>query len=417
MSDLESYEDDFQGADVDAELSPEFRPPANRRFQAAASRAARGAQPRYSPAEYEQMQAKKIQKQQQQQQFQSALESAKTSNFAATAAKELAAQATERLKQGNTNTAAYVMAQQKEFYDRDIKELLKDCDDGKYSTKAEAEKAFKEIQAKYVESGLMTILGKATTTPKHKWNPIGRDSNELKMFKEEVASGKTVTNIPENAEILKQMEAKSNIKMIKLRNYLIKRIRREYGPDIALKVGNPKTTPSPKVEKLINKNSSITDVLNMMSFLINEESEREHIKELSIESGAHDEKGEYLPENEISAGADGTGDVGTWKLSLERKAAPFNLKDLKTERAVGTEIIIPQGIIKRDIDYTASNPITLTDDEIKELFVECVKQLIHIADNTRTVFSGWTKLVQETTGGSSRSKSKTKKKHHHNQDK
>lgn len=391
------------------------RPKQNFKGVAAAARAqGRQSDQRFTPEEYQRMQAAEELQKQEQAKLQSAIVGATTSELAAKRAEDAASQAKASLKEGIDMTAAFAMAQQKELYDQDMERILKKLEKKEFKTVAEAQAAVKEIQKKYQASGLMTELGTATT-PENAY--FFKDSNALTRYKEELKSGTTKSNISDNAEMLKMMENNSNIKMIKLRNYLIKRIRREYGPDIALKVSPPEITPSPKVQKLINKNSSITDVLNMMSFLINEEANREHIVDMSIETGAHDEKGLYLPGNEISAGAAGSGDVETWKLSLAKKAAPFNLKDLKTGNATGTEIIIPQGIIKRDIDYRASDPITLSDDEIKELFIECVKQLIHIADNTRTVFSGWTKLFQETSGGGSRSKSKTKKKHHHDQDK
>jgi hypothetical protein len=322
--------------------------------------------------------------------------------------------AAKAVQEGNSANAAFILKQLQESYKKEREELLQKIKDRKFGTTAEAQAAFTAIEDKYKDSGLSTTLGVATTQPA---KFFGKEATRLQMFSEQLESGTQNTDVKTQAEMLKLAENKSNIKMIKLRNYLIKRIRREYGPDIALKVGPPKTTPSDKIKNLINDTSSITDVLNMMSFLINEESEREHIKELSIESGAHDAKGEYLTTNDISAGDGGTGDVSTWSLSLTSKPAPFDINTLKTDIKAGTTIYIPQGIIKRGIDYAPSPPITLIGEEPKELFIECVKQLMHISDSMRTTFSGWTKFVQETSGGGSRSKSKTKKKHNHDQDK
>jgi hypothetical protein len=416
MNQQDSFSDDFQDQGYeDSGVGASYQQRPKQKFKAAAARVqGRQSEQKFTHEEFARMQADEELQKQEQAKLQSAIVGAASSEQAAKRAEDAASQAKASLKEGIDVTAAFAMKQQLELYDQDMERILKKLEKKDFKTVAQAEAAVKEIQKKYEASGLMTELG-AATTPENEY--FFKDSNALTRYREKLKSGTTKTNIRENAEMLKMMENNSNIKMIKLRNYLIKRIRREYGPDIALKVSPPEITPGPKVQKLINKNSSITDVLNMMSFLINEEANRKHIVEMSIETGAHDEKGLYLPGNEISAGDAGSGDVETWNLSLANKAAPFNLKDLKTGNATGTEIIIPQGIIKRDIDYRASDPITLSDDEIKELFIECVKQLIHIADNTRTVFSGWTKLFQETSGGGSRSKSKTKKKHHHDQDK
>jgi hypothetical protein len=296
---------------------------------------------------------------------------------------------------------------------------LKDKINRKDISYDDAIQEFNILVGKFDEIGIKLKQADGTQLEK-KWNEFQSTYDERVKF-DKILNAKRESDAVSTADMLKLMENSSNIRMVNLRNYIIKRTGREYGPDIALKVVPPKTDVSPKIEKIINKNSSITDVLNIVAFLINNEKERSYWPELSIEYGEHDETGKYTEganDSKISSADSSAGEVSTWKLSLANKEAPFDIETYTVPASLTSGgVIIPQGILKRKIDYAPNGPITLNDDEIKELFRECIKQMIYIMDNTRKVFTGWTKLFKETSGGSSRSKSKTKKKHHHDHDK
>jgi hypothetical protein len=289
---------------------------------------------------------------------------------------------------------------------------LKDKINRKDISYDDAIKEFDILVEKFSAIGIKLKRADGTKLEK-KWNEFQSTYDERVKF-DKILNANRESDAASTANMLKLMENSSNIRMVNLRNYIIKRTGREYGPDIALKVVPPTTTVSEKIAKIIDKNSSITDVLNIVAFLINNEADRSYWPELSIEYGAHDETGKYTEganDSKISSADSSAGEVSTWNLSLAKKEAPFNIETYTVPASlIPGGVIIPQGILKRKIDYAPNGPITLDEDEIKELFRECIKQMIYIMDNTRKVFTGWTKLFKETSGGSSRSKSKTKKK-------
>jgi hypothetical protein len=192
------------------------------------------------------------------------------------------------------------------------------------------------------------------------------------------------------------------------RNALISTTGREFGPDIALKVGPNIVGKEAAGEKMvgdeskdiINSKSSITEVLNILAFLLNEKTQRNDsvIKDFSYD---HDGIFEKL------------------YASFKDSAPPlFDIKKLTlTSSAVGVEgtsnlppvsITIPNTILKRDESYALKKePITIESKDIQPLISACILQMVNILENTRQVFGGWAKLFKGMQGGSN-SKSKTK---------
>jgi hypothetical protein len=207
--------------------------------------------------------------------------------------------------------------------------------------------------------------------------------------------------------------------MIVLRDYVISKTGRENGPDIALKV-----IPSINDEiylnfkEFINKNSSITEVMNVLAFLLNSNLERNQsiVKEFSIDSGTHDEKGNYI---NIPNTQNPTDTLLSVFNSLTKGDRPFDIATLKVyvaekEGQQGAKlppdtIILPAGILKRDSKDYQARPIPIQRTDIPIIISACVLQMVNILENTRQVFGGWAKLFKGMQGGSSKPKNKSKK--------
>lgn len=206
---------------------------------------------------------------------------------------------------------------------------------------------------------------------------------------------------------------------VALRDYVISRTGRENGPDIALKV-IPRITDTEfeSIKNIIHENSSITEVMNILAFLLNNKTDRgtSIVTEFSIEYGEHDKNGKYTDASKI--GKNDGGDINTVYSSLNNGPEPYNIKTLTqnipssstvSELPAGG-IILPEGIIKRDASsYDTQDPITITYDKVPLVISACTLQMINLLENTRQVFGGWAKLFKGMQGGSTKSKTKTKK--------
>lgn len=219
------------------------------------------------------------------------------------------------------------------------------------------------------------------------------------------------------AQLMKTIEQKNNIgEKISLREKIMADTGREFGPDFALKVLAVKyTIIDDFVKDIINENSSITEVLNVLAFLLSKKQlERlgSIIDEFSIKSGAHNDLGDYINEKGITSNTGG--DTSTLFASLNKaEEAPFDINTLTTytpanqtptpKGKLPSNIILPAGILKRDSTYTTKT-VVLNNNHIKPLFVACVLQMVNILENTRQVFGGWAKLFKGMSGGKSKSK-------------
>jgi hypothetical protein len=181
------------------------------------------------------------------------------------------------------------------------------------------------------------------------------------------------------------------------RNALISATGREFGPDIALKVGpNIDSVNDTDISKIITESSSIitekssiTEVLNILAFLLNNDKQR---------NGSVIQKFSY----------ENNGSFGNVYNSLNGNPdAPFNITTLITApSAPGVKITIPRTILRRDDIYDLKNDIIIESNKIQPLISACILQMINILENTREVFGGWAKLFKGMQGGSSKSKTK-----------
>jgi len=221
-------------------------------------------------------------------------------------------------------------------------------------------------------------------------------------------------------QIREALMGRNNIgEKVALRDYVISRTGRENGPDIALKVIPRITDPEfESIKNIIHENSSITEVMNILAFLLNNKTDRgtSIVTEFSIETGEHNTEGKYTDASKI--GKNDGGDINTVYSSLNNGPEPYNIKTLTqnipssstvSELPAGG-IILPEGIIKRDASsYDTQDPITITYDQVPLVISACTLQMINLLENTRQVFGGWAKLFKGMQGGSTKSKTKTKK--------
>ena len=213
---------------------------------------------------------------------------------------------------------------------------------------------------------------------------------------------------------------------------LLKKTGREYGPDIALKV----IIPDAEVQRLkalrtntypIKDDSSITEVLNVIAFLCNEN--RGTADPASIEKtmsiaddgvyGLHVvATGVYAP-----AGLDGTtgpgnpsliATAGTLYGGLGSADKPYNLATLtKGNDIVGAGVNFPQGLMKRSGEadaqsklYPRQEPHPIRDADVTPLMSNAILQAIHILERTREILGpkGWTDLFKKIKGGAKQNK-------------
>lgn len=179
------------------------------------------------------------------------------------------------------------------------------------------------------------------------------------------------------------------------RNALISATGREFGPDIALKVGP--NIDDAEFELIITKDSSITEVLNILAFLLNKVEQRNENSVIRNFSYDHDKKSFKDVYNSL------------------KDSAPFDITRLTTlitassaagVTATDVEITIPGTILRRDKRYDLKTGIKIQSKQIQPLISACILQMINILENTREVFGGWAKLFKGMQGGSSKSKTK-----------
>ena len=210
---------------------------------------------------------------------------------------------------------------------------------------------------------------------------------------------------------------------------LIQRTGRENGPDIMLTLDG--AIQAPIVGGVITPTSNITEVLNVIAYLCNtNRTDATGIdKNSSIDtaqSGLHNSAdGLYTTADT----GDGASNNSLW-LDDTGAAPTTQMINLDTLQAVlCTANHIPVGILTRTglavggtelkgtnngtnniVAATAAGPIA---GEALTNFVNCIKQLINIAERTRTIFGpkGWTALFQQVKGGGGTGKTHAKRTH------
>ena len=220
-------------------------------------------------------------------------------------------------------------------------------------------------------------------------------------------------------------------------NKLIERTGRENGPDICLKVDS--AVKDIIANGVITAQSNITEVLNVIAYFCNANANRTDANGINTddsikldESGLHiNNTGQYSTAN-IGNGAhngslwnDDNGTVTTQMIDIN------NL----TALAGFVANHIPVGILMRNGNgdagqlketNTASNDdraiaagaagaaaSPIPDGVLKTVFINCIKQMINIMEQTRTIFGpkGWADLYRKMKGGDGANKNHIKRTH------
>ena len=209
------------------------------------------------------------------------------------------------------------------------------------------------------------------------------------------------------------------------KDILIEKTGRELGPDIQLKIEKdpiPDARPAAPTASFgansslgrgtgnpvgfISSNSPITEVLNIVGYLCNRsranDSTIDKENSINIANALHGNDGNYV-------GGAGAATIGG-SLYLDNGAAGQQLFDLNTLEAQGptNPDYIPVGIVKRRFDTATSALLgyaytgNIQDvDDVKNLMSDCIKQMINILEQTRTIFGpkGWANLYRKMNGG------------------
>jgi len=202
--------------------------------------------------------------------------------------------------------------------------------------------------------------------------------------------------------------------MVGIDNSLIlTRTGREYGPDFMLNVEKgPYAAAMP-----INENSSITEVLNIIGYMCN--TTRANDSTIN-DNGSLDKSAYGLHQGDGTYSANGVGPAAA-TLYLSTANPLFELDTVANHASAGAAVagaVIPQGILKRAIDGGDPHAVTPPFDisalaTRTALMSNCIKQMITILENTRTIFGpkGWTALFQQVKGGGAGSKHAAKHTH------
>ena len=302
------------------------------------------------------------------------------------------------------------------------KKLAEDKDKNGEADFDDAEKAaIVDLLKEISDAGVADVTLGPEERQRTMWQTLSRKSKDNPMIKRLLESKELFhTDYMTQKKKLEVMtSAAGNIDLIKLGNYLLARTGRENGPDLGLvmqtlSLADTGGSISPEVKDLINDNTSITEVFNILAFLTNKPEERRCDPNISIEGGEHSDTGIYKTTSKGIVLKEGTDKLDTWSLSSGKVTEPLlSIDTMNPSRLFpGAGIYIPQGILKRRLDNSAKGPILLKKDEVPFLFIACINQMVKIMRNVRTTFSGWTKLSTATSGGGSKSKSKTKKNRH-----
>lgn len=218
-------------------------------------------------------------------------------------------------------------------------------------------------------------------------------------------------------------------------SYLLKSTGREYGPDIALKVIIPAADKTALTDLRIGTypikdDSSITEVLNVIAFLCNENRGTTNAdsieKTMSIANdgiyGLH-VAGTGVYNDAGLNGTTGPGDAALIATAASLYGgiaqASFNLATLATGPDFNRQKF-PQGLMKRSGIpdgttnlYPPQVPFELLAGTNASLMSNAILQAIHILEKTREILGpkGWTDLFKKIKGGAKQNKNHTHRRH------
>ena len=207
---------------------------------------------------------------------------------------------------------------------------------------------------------------------------------------------------------------------------LLERTGRENGPDFMLKVD----VPVMDANSVINANSNITEVLNVIAYLCNGANRTDATGIDDTQSVLKANHGLHLQSGLYSNGNDGAGSSND-SLWLDVSGAPTTqMIDLNTLQSLDFSANkIPVGILARTPDVVGrlgntyatvanlaippgTNGIIQGNALIN--FSNAIKQMINILEKTRNIFGpkGWTALFNQVKGGGGKNHAKRTHRQH-----
>jgi hypothetical protein len=221
---------------------------------------------------------------------------------------------------------------------------------------------------------------------------------------------------------------------------LLNQTGRENGPDYMLKF-NPvaildlNTPANPNVAGAIDAGSSITEVLNVMSYLCSGTRTGAALIDTDNNNSVAGNVGSHTNDGFYAAGVAAIGDTFLHTSAAGANITP-QLYDLNTLQLAiqawvpANDNFIPVGILRRTgvagqiggptlnvkvIPVGANIAPHITNNaDIIALMSDCIKQMIHILENTRTIFGpkGWTALFNQVKGGGGKNHAKRTHRQH-----
>jgi hypothetical protein len=194
---------------------------------------------------------------------------------------------------------------------------------------------------------------------------------------------------------------------------LLDRTGRENGPDFMLNV----EVPAFLANSVINANSNITEVLNVIAYLCNNANRADNTGIEANQSVLLANHGQHVPGTGLyTASNTGNGAANNTLWAADNGNVTTQMIDLNTlQSPIYPANHIPVGILARtpvvgalgntyptaaDLAITAgaAGPI---QGKVLSNFSNAIKQMINILENTRTIFGpkGWTALFNRVKGG------------------
>jgi hypothetical protein len=214
-------------------------------------------------------------------------------------------------------------------------------------------------------------------------------------------------------------------------NDILKAVGREQGPDYMLKLlpeldaGNRVGLTFIDDDNVINMTSSITEVLNVVSYLCSTTRDGTLI---DTNNSVRGPPGTNIGAHTTAPSANGTYNavngaiLNTFIASAVNTNNPlFNITSL--EPAAVADAFIPVSILRRtgaapaaNLAWGVQDPHAVADEDAVTLVMsQCIKQMINILVKTREIFGpkGWTDLFQKVKGGGSSRSKNAKRTHRH----
>jgi len=195
---------------------------------------------------------------------------------------------------------------------------------------------------------------------------------------------------------------------------MLRAVGREKGPDYMLKI-LPATLTTNFQAGVISQDSSITEVLNIVSYLCSDQRDNSLVDTNNSVTNDNGGGGSAIGAHTVTGlYAAGSAPINNTFIQSAAANMLFNITTL----VPGADIpgaVIPVGILRRTENGAGASvssnvkttaPSVKNEAEVIPIMSDCVKQMINILTKTREIFGpkGWTALFNQVKGGGAGSK-------------